>query len=591
MKRLAAGLVVLAALAGQGCVSSSLVLHVFADGHGRGVITTRLYESSLRAFDAIFPESAPPIPIEQELAPLGDGELERIFGQRVRIESTKLDKTGDGVVRTTTVEFDDITRLRLMFPPVFGVPSGATVGMRVGGLTDPPVIRFAMKPHENGDRVLLVRLPDETLPSPPDPGRDPEMTVFATGSREEQLFKRGVKGAALRIAVELDDEIPLLRTNAPVQSANTATIVEIDLDKLLVNLDEEKTRRLMASGSMQEMLWQIGDLPGATMPVEHEVFLEFEPLRPKQQPPASTPPQAPAPQAPPDTEIYLAPLKVTNGALELGAPIDITNSPGYDNQPFFTPDGGAVLFTSIRGAGASAGRGGASQTDVYRYDLASKAVTQVTNTPESEYSPTITPSGALSVVRVELDGNNTQRLWEFTTDGRNPKVVLEKVKPVGYHAWADDKTVALFILGGSGQPATLQVADTRTGAARTLATDIGRSLQRVPGAGAERPISFVQRERHGEMVHLTIKQLNVATGAIETLTPAVEGANEADLAWTPDGTVLMVKEGVLYGWKRGQSGWKEVTSLQPLGLTRVSRLAVSPRGNWIALVASPSQSR
>src|SRR4051812_5724848 len=92
MMRLAAALVVLAALAEQGCVSSSLVLHVFADGHGRAVITTRLYESSLRAFDAIFPESAPPIPIEQELSPLGAGELERIFGQRVRIESTRLDK-------------------------------------------------------------------------------------------------------------------------------------------------------------------------------------------------------------------------------------------------------------------------------------------------------------------------------------------------------------------------------------------------------------------------------------------------------------------------------------------------------------------
>jgi len=330
----------------------------------------------------------------------------------------------------------------------------------------------------------------------------------------------------------------------------------------------------------------LADMPGATMPVDHEVFLEFEAPRSQQPPPAAAP-QAAAPQAPPDTEIYLAPLKTVNGALELGTPVNITNSPGYDNQPFFTPDGSAVLFTSIRGAGSGAG---ATRTDIYRYDIASKRILQVTNTPESEYSPTITPSGALSVIRVELDGNNTQRLWEFTADGRNPKVLLENVKPVGYHAWADDKTIALFILGGNGQPATLQVADTRTGTARTLATDIGRSLQRMPGSGATRLISFVQRERHGEMVHLTIKQLNAESGAIETLTPAVEGANEADLAWTPDGTLLMVKEGMLYGWKRGQSGWKEVAALQQLGLARVSRLAVSPRGTWIALVAAPPQS-
>ena len=586
MTRLGRALVVLAALAAPGCVSSSLVLHVFADGHGRAVLTSRLFESSLRAFDAIFPDSGAPGPIEPELAPLGAGELEQMFGQRMRVVSTKLDKAADGVVRTTVVEFDDITKLRLMFPPLFGTPAGGFSGLSVDGLQELPVMRFAMKAHENGDRLLVVRLPDDRLSQPEDPTRDPDMTVFPPNSREEQLFKRGMKGAALRVAVELDDEIPLLRTNAPVQLGNSATLVDLDLEKLAINLDEDKTRRLMRPGSMQEMIWQIGEMPGATMPTEHEIFLEFEPPRRQPQPPAAPP--APAQQAPPDTEIYLAPLKVANGTVELGKPIDITNSPGYDNQPFFTPDGSAVLFTSIRGGGAG---GGANQTDIYRYDIASKRISQVTNTPESEYSPTITPSGALSVIRVELDGNNTQRLWEFTADGGSPKVLLENVKPVGYHAWADDKTVALFILGGSGQPSTLQVADTRSGTARTLATDIGRSLQRMPGSGATRLVSFVQRERHGEMVHLTIKQLNAETGAIETLTPAVEGANEADLAWTPDGTLLMVKEGVLYGWKRGQSGWKEVAALQPLGLARVSRLAVSPRGTWIALVAAPPQSR
>jgi Tol biopolymer transport system component len=77
--------------------------------------------------------------------------------------------------------------------------------------------------------------------------------------------------------------------------------------------------------------------------------------------------------------------------------VNITNSPGYDNQPSFAPDGGAIFFTSVRGGG--------TQTDIYRYDLASAAITRVTSTPESEYSPTVTPDGAhLSVIRVEADG-------------------------------------------------------------------------------------------------------------------------------------------------------------------------------------------
>ncbi len=55
-----------------------------------------------------------------------------------------------------------------------------------------------------------------------------------------------------------------------------------------------------------------------------------------------------APQ-PSDTEIFLASLAVRDGKVEIGKPINISNSTGYDNQPSFTPDGATVLFTSVRG--------------------------------------------------------------------------------------------------------------------------------------------------------------------------------------------------------------------------------------------------
>src|SRR5215472_4877018 len=64
--------------------------------------------------------------------------------------------------------------------------------------------------------------------------------------------------------------------------------------------------------------------------------------------PAVQPAAQPTPQAPPDTEIYLLPMKIADGAITLGAPADITNNPGYDNQPFFTADSRSILFTSVR---------------------------------------------------------------------------------------------------------------------------------------------------------------------------------------------------------------------------------------------------
>lgn len=299
-----------------------------------------------------------------------------------------------------------------------------------------------------------------------------------------------------------------------------------------------------------------------------------------------------AAQAPPDTEIFLAPLTLAKGALELGAPVNITNNPGYDNQPFFTPDGRSVLFSSVRGPSPGVREGSLTQTDIYRYDIAARSVSRVTQTAEGEYSPTAMLDGTrISVIRVEADG--TQRLASIAPSG--PKievnVILPDVKPVGYHAWSDEHTVAMFILGGDGAPSTLQVADTRTGKARVLATDIGRAVQRMPGSGAARHISFVQRTRDGDKLTLTIKELDPATGQITTLMPAVDGAREADTAWTPDGTLLMAQDDVLFGWTRGQQGWKEVARLERLSLRGVSRLAVSPSGDYLALVASAPRSR
>lgn len=297
-----------------------------------------------------------------------------------------------------------------------------------------------------------------------------------------------------------------------------------------------------------------------------------------------------AAQAPPDTEIFLATLKNANGTLELGTPVNITNNPGYDNQPFFAPDGKSILFTSARGASGS--DSSLTRTDIYRYDIASTRVSRVTQTAEGEYSPTVMLDGTrISVIRVEADG--TQRLASITPGGGTVKVdvILPDVKPVGYHAWADDHTVAMFILGGNGAPATLQVGDTRSGSARVLATDVGRSILRMPGTGTTRRISFVQRTREAEKVTLTIKELDPVTGQITTLTPALEGAREADLAWMPDGTLLMANGSSLYSWRRGTSEWKEAASLQKMSLSGVTRLAVSSAGDYIALVASPSQAR
>ena len=363
MTRLRVALICCTILSG-GCVDTSVVLHVWPDGHGRAVMTTRVYEAGLHAFDGLFPAQSPPRSLEEELPPPDEGTVLEFFGgRRLKLASSQFHKTNDGAVRTTIAEFSDVTELKVPFPPTFGL--GATSHISIGGVVDEPRMSFALRPHENGDRLLVVKLPDGRVDADP----DLQMTVFKTDSPEERAIKTAIKKMAVHFKVQLEDA-PLLRTNAPASSGNSVTVLDLDLDKIINNLNENKVRQAISPASMQEILWQLGDMPGAVLPTEHEVFLEFE--VPRQQAPAQPPAQAQGVASPPDTEIYLAPLKVSGAAIEVGEAINITNSPGYDNQPSFTPDGRAILFTSVRGPSPGVPGGSHTQTDIYRYEIAAR---------------------------------------------------------------------------------------------------------------------------------------------------------------------------------------------------------------------------
>jgi len=267
----------------------------------------------------------------------------------------------------------------------------------------------------------------------------------------------------------------------------------------------------------------------------------------------------------PATDIYWVDLKMKGGQIELGKPFQMTEWRGYDNQPMFLPDGKSLFYTSIRDDG---------QADIYQYKIAENAITNVTKTFESEYSATPTPDGKFfSVIRVERD--STQRLWKFPVADGEPVLVFEKVKPVGYHAWGDANTVAMFVLGN---PPTLQLGDVRTGKAEVIEKNIGRSLHKIPKREA---MSFVHKVSENEWL---IKQLDLKTRAISTLVKTLVGSE--DYVWTPSAILLMGKEAKLYQYDlKKDATWKEIADFSTAGLKSITRLAVSPKGDRLAVVA------
>jgi hypothetical protein len=261
------------------------------------------------------------------------------------------------------------------------------------------------------------------------------------------------------------------------------------------------------------------------------------------------------------TDVFAATLSVRGSQITVGRPRNLTQRAGYDNQPAFTGDGAAVLFTSIRED---------AQSDIWRVAFAGGAATRVTETAESEYSATPTPDGrGFTVIQVERD--STQRLWLFPWGQGAPNVVLPGLRPVGYHVWVGAGALGAFVLG---RPNALVLADPRTERTDTLARGIGRAFARVPGRDA-----FTFAQLAGDTVW--ISEVDVRTRAVRRLMPAPTGGEYH--FWTADGQCIASAGTRLYRWIDGD--WDVLADFAELGVKGISRLAVSPAGDRIAFVA------
>ncbi|MEM6706623.1 MAG: hypothetical protein AAF690_28200 [Acidobacteriota bacterium] len=264
----------------------------------------------------------------------------------------------------------------------------------------------------------------------------------------------------------------------------------------------------------------------------------------------------------PSTDIGL--VEISDGKVDLARFVRVTDRPSYDNQPSFLPDG-SLAYTAMQEDGS---------TNVHRYDVASGEANPLTSTPESEYSATPVP-GRDEVSVIRDFGNLKQELWAYSTTDPNaePRLLLPDVNPVGYHAWVDDTSLLLFVLG---EPQTLQVAVVGPGAGDIVGQSPGRSLARIPGTAA---MSFVSKASETEWPLTTF---NPSTGEKVTLVNMPSGSE--DLAWSPAGVAWTGVGSKLYTWTAGASDWEEAADLEALGIRNITRLSFDTDGSTLALV-------
>ena len=236
--------------------------------------------------------------------------------------------------------------------------------------------------------------------------------------------------------------------------------------------------------------------------------------------------------------------------------------PEANNQPAFSPDGKYILYSRYDDD--------TKQSDIYKYDLTTKTTTQFTKTPTSEYSPTFMPDGKnISIVMVEKD--SVQRLWKFPLGGGEPVCIMKNIPAIGYYCWINKDSIAIYVL--TKPSFTIQVADIRTQKATVVADSAGRCM----------------RMKSGLLWYTT--RLGILNTNYEyhprTKKSLLQGSIENEDYFFYNKTIWSCSDNsIMSGYMSGKSGAAEVANLSKFGITKITRITLSPDGKKIAVVSN-----
>jgi hypothetical protein len=279
----------------------------------------------------------------------------------------------------------------------------------------------------------------------------------------------------------------------------------------------------------------------------------------------------------PGFDIYIGDLAVQDTRLEVSHLKALTDRAEYDNQPLFLPDGSSLLYTS------ALTNNEIEQTDSMLISLESGQVLNLTNSIESEYSPTLMPSGdSFSVIRA---ANDEQKLWRYPLysgqqSSKPASELLTSINPIGYHAWIDNNRVMLFVLG---EPHTLQLADIRKQTSQVLDQNIGPSLFAIPHSSL---MSYTASIGEGENIQWQLKSYHPETGQIKLVTTLPKGAYY--YAWAGNGFAIAAVGSMLMQWDKANidKSWRPFADVSDVCPKGVTRLTSNLQNSKIALVCT-----
>jgi len=181
---------------------------------------------------------------------------------------------------------------------------------------------------------------------------------------------------------------------------------------------------------------------------------------------------------------------------------------------------GALLFTSYL----------SGNTDLFRVDLGSGAVTPVSQTPGLNTGASVAPDGRRVALTLSKDGNS--EIYVVDRDGKNPRRLTNEPWAIDSSpAWSPDGKQIAFVSDRTGNP-QLYVMDADGGNQRRL-TFQGNYNQTPAWSPRGDRIAFTARDERNVFDVFTIE---VAGGRVQRITQ--DQGNNEEPSWAPNGRLL-----------------------------------------------------
>jgi hypothetical protein len=268
----------------------------------------------------------------------------------------------------------------------------------------------------------------------------------------------------------------------------------------------------------------------------------------------------------PNTNILLFDLE--NAKITRPTFLTAWNRSGYNNQPAWINNDQLLMTVGQPND--------TTQTEIWQLDLRTNTRSRVTQSSDSEFSPTPMPDGkSFSSVLIENDGQNTQRLWQFPLNRATAGTpIFSKIKEIGYHCWLNKSTAALFLI--TKPTFKLVIADVETQKTTLLTSNPGRSLHLL----SDGKLAFISKATEQTWYIKTWDPTSKTTEILCKTRPTSE-----DFCVLADGSFVMGEGSKLFRIRAGKdSDWTLITDLSKYGVKKITRLAVNSAGKLAVVV-------